>query len=266
MKKEAEMASSEKRLASSALRTLRNEIEALIKEKYGAEPEHLWMRWPDYAVFRHADNGKWFGIIMDIPRAKLGLDEPGWTDVLNVKAEPALIELLIHSPGFFRGYHLSKGNWLSVLLDGTVGKEQIGSLLEGSYFATASAKEKQRLRAPKEWIVPANPEHYDIVHAFDSRQVIEWKQARGAKTGDTVFIYAGAPVSAILYKTVVTETDIPYDFRKEGLTITALMRLRLERRYPPERFTFKELNDRYGIFAVRGPRGIPEPLSRDLEL
>ena len=39
--------------------------------QYKAEPEYLWRRYPDYAVFRHEDNQKWFGIIMDIPRSKL---------------------------------------------------------------------------------------------------------------------------------------------------------------------------------------------------
>ena len=244
--------------------SLRGQASDYISKKYGAEGEYLWLRFPEYAVFRHADNQKWFGIIMDIPRSKLGLKSEEMTDVLNVKADPLLIELLTREEGFFRGWHLSKGNWLTVLLDGSVPFERIVPLIDSSYFATASTKEKQALRGPKEWIVPSNPEHYDIVHAFDGTDEINWKQGRGIKVGDTVFIYAGAPVSAILYKTTVTETDIPYSFRKEGLTINALMRVRLEKRYDPARFTFKVLNDVYGIYAVRGPRGIPENLSRDL--
>ena len=41
---------------------MRNEITACIKTKYGALPERLWMRFPDYTVFRHADNQKWFAV------------------------------------------------------------------------------------------------------------------------------------------------------------------------------------------------------------
>ena len=85
------------------------------------------------------------------------------------------------------------------------------------------------------------------------------------KKGDTVFLYVGAPVSAILYKCRVTETDIPYQFRREGLTIKSLMKIRLQKRYDPERFPFAVLNDRYHIYAVRGPRGVPEDLSADLK-
>jgi hypothetical protein len=42
------------------------------------------------------------------------------------------------------------------------------------------------------------------------------------------------------------------------------MKIRLLKRYPQDRFSFKVLNDDYGIFAVRGPRGIPKSLSEDL--
>jgi len=31
--------------------------------------------------------------------------------------------------------------------------------------------------------------------------------------------------------------------------------------YEPDRFTFEKLGSEYGIYAVRGPRGIPESLS-----
>ena len=47
------------------MNSLRNEVFSYIKKKYDAEPEYLWHRYPGYAVFRHADNDKWFCIIMD---------------------------------------------------------------------------------------------------------------------------------------------------------------------------------------------------------
>ena len=112
--------------------------------------------------------------------------------------------------------------------------------------------------------MPANPKYYDIVHAFDDAREIDWKQGRGIKAGDTVFIYAGAPVSAILYKCRVMETDIPYEYSDGALTITAVMKIRLQKRYEADRFTFAKLKEEYGIYAVRGPRGIPESLSEAL--
>lgn len=35
--------------------------------------------------------------------------------------------------------------------------------------------------------------------------------------------------------------------------------------YTPEKFTFDVLKEEYGIFAVRGPRGIPSSLSEALK-
>lgn len=44
------------------------------------------------------------------------------------------------------------------------------------------------------------------------------------------------------------------------------MKIRLLKRYDPSRFTFDVLNKQYRIFAIRGPRWVPEDLSEDLNL
>ena len=74
-------------------------------------------------------------------------------------------------------------------------------------------------------------------------------------------MYVAAPVSAILYKCRVLETDIPYDYQDKNLTITSLMKIELLKRYDRNKFTFSVLGDEYGIYAVRGPRGVPHSLS-----
>ena len=247
-------------------KSLRDNVFEYAKKKYRTEPEYLWIKFPDYAVLRHSDNNKWYGLIMDVPRVRLGLDGDSFVDILNVKiADPLLVDMLVQNDGYMRGYHISRGNWISILLDGTVPFEDICRWIDESYAATASKQKKQKIRPPKEWIIPANPKYYDIEHAFDEKDEIEWKQGNGVKSGDTVFMYVAAPVSAILYKCKVTETDIPYDYRDEKLTITALMKIRLLKRYGAERFTFERLKDEYGIFAVRGPRGVPHSLSEALK-
>ena len=130
-----------------------------------------------------------------------------------------------------------------------------------SFLDTASKKKKDKFRQPKEWIVPANPKYYDIEAAFDATDEIDWMQGAGIIKGDTVFMYVGAPVSAILYKCKVTEVDIPYDYEDKNLKITALMKIKLLKRYKRGAFTFEKLKSEYGIYAVRGPRGIPHSLS-----
>jgi len=78
-------------------------------------------------------------------------------------------------------------------------------------------------------------------------------------------MYVASPVSAILYKCQVTDTGIPYKYQDKNLTITSLMKIKIMRRYDPQKFSFDILKEEYGISAVRGPRGIPNSLSMALK-
>ena len=245
---------------------MREKIFKYVKETYTTEPDYPFSTAPTYPVLRHADNRKWFALLMDVSREKLGLKGTEHVDIINVKlGDPMLVDMLVRQPGYFYGYHIARSNWISILLDGTVPFEEVCRWIDESYAVTASRQKKQKIRPPKEWIVPANPKYYDIVHAFDSADEIDWKQGRGIRTGDTVYLYAAAPVSAILYKCKVTETDIPCHYSDGALTIPALMKIRLLKRYGPDRFTFETLKEEYGIYAVRGPRGVPHSLSEALK-
>ena len=216
--------------------SLRQAVFNYVKKKYKSEIEYLW--YPNYAAFRHVDNKKWYGIVMDVLRSKLGLSGDGVVDILIVKLDDLLLrDLLIQQDGYLPGYHISRGNWISILLDGTVPLEEITGLIDTSFEVTASKKKKQE---------------------------IEWKQGSGIKVGDTVFMYVAAPVSAILFKCKVVATDIPCHFEDAAITIKALMKIRLQKRYKTDKFTFDRLKEEYGIFAVRGPRGIPNTLSEAL--
>lgn len=245
--------------------SLKDAVIKYAKKKYKSEIEYLWKSTPDAGVFRHEDNRKWYGLVMEVSRDKLGLPEKGYVSTLNVKTDdPMLHDVLIQQDGFFPGYHMNKQSWISILLDGTVPYDKVCEMIDMSYQATASKKKKAKLRPPKEWLIPANPKYYDIIHAFDATDTIDWKQGSGIKARDTVYLYVAAPVSAILYKCKVLETDIPYDYQDGSLTIKSLMKIKLLKRYKPDRFTFEKLKNEYDIFAVRGPRSVPEQLSASL--
>lgn len=244
----------------------RKEIFDYVKKKYKVEPDYPFPTSPASPVMRHEDNRKWFALIMDVPKEKFGIPGNERVDVINLKlSDPLLIDILVQQPGIYHGYHFKPGNWISIFLDGSVSFEEICCWLDESYAATASGQKKQKIRPPKEWIIPANPKYYDIEHAFDTEKEIDWKQGAGIKKGDTVFIYVAAPVSAIMFKCKVTKTDIPYEYVSGRLQIKRLMKIRLQKRYKPDRFTFSVLGSEYGIYAVRGPRGVPGKLSEDLK-
>lgn len=127
----------------------RFEIYEYIKNKYQAEPEYLWMRLPNYAAFRHSDNRKWFALIMDIPKSKLGNFDNSIVEIMNVKlSDPLAVDMLIQQNGYFKGYHISRGNWVSVLLDGTVAPNEIFRLIDESFMVTASPVREKKNTKP----------------------------------------------------------------------------------------------------------------------
>jgi len=113
-----------------------------IREEYGCEPEYLWEKFPEYAIFRQRENRKWFAVVIAINRNQLGLQDEGKVDVLNVKGDPAINGSLRMTEGVFPGYHMNKQHWLSILLDGTVSIQLVKELIEMSFLNTKN-KNKQ---------------------------------------------------------------------------------------------------------------------------
>lgn len=114
----------------------REQLEAFLSETYEGEIDHPWMQYPSYEVFRHGGGKKWFALIMDVPKSKLGMEGDERLDVVNFKCEPALIGSLLREEGFFPAYHMSKANWITAALDGTAGEDKIKMLADISYELT----------------------------------------------------------------------------------------------------------------------------------
>lgn len=121
----------------------REKLIQYIKGQYNSSEEHPWIKYPNYTVFRHGNNQKWFALIMDIPESKLGIDKNEIIDVLNVKCDPVLIGSLRHARGFYPAYHMNKTNWITIALDGSVEAEKIKWLLDMSYELTADKKKRK---------------------------------------------------------------------------------------------------------------------------
>ena len=66
----------------------------------------------DTTVLRHADTGKWFGIIMHITGSKVGLSPDIKVDVMNVKCKPEdTFTAREISSGILPAYHMNKKHW-----------------------------------------------------------------------------------------------------------------------------------------------------------
>lgn len=93
----------------------RSELENYIMETYSADTDFPWVKYLNYQVFRHSDSKKWFALIMDIPKNKLGLQGEDIINVVNFKCDPEMIGSLRMSDGFFPAYHMSKDSWITDL-------------------------------------------------------------------------------------------------------------------------------------------------------
>lgn len=83
----------------------RERIVKHLQDVYGTEPEYLWAQYPTYSVFRHPLSRKWYAIIMDIPKSRLGLEGGEPVAVLDLKCSPLMVGSLLSEPGFFPAYH-----------------------------------------------------------------------------------------------------------------------------------------------------------------
>ena len=124
----------------------REELEAYIRNHYATLPDYPWADTPRAAVFRHAGNRKWFALMMEVPREKLGLPGTEKLDIVNFKCDPILISSLRGETGIFPAYHMNKASWITAALDGSVPAETIELLLDVSYELT---KPKPRRNAAK---------------------------------------------------------------------------------------------------------------------
>lgn len=228
-----------------------NRITDFILKTYHDYPEFVWKKSPGFGVFRNPNNQKWYGLIMNIEKNKIdkGNEE---IEIINVKLDSNKIPQLLLKKGFYKAYHMNKKNWISILLDDTLtDKEIINCIIESHKFTESS----------DEWIIPANPKYYDIANCFNNTDTIIWKQSNHIKIGDIVYLYVTNPYSAILYKCKVLKVDIPYGYKDKNVSMSKVMRIKLLQKYNKDRYTFKLLN-KYGITAIRGPRRMPEKLSK----
>ncbi|MDP9851024.1 putative DNA-binding protein (MmcQ/YjbR family) [Corynebacterium lowii] len=86
-------------------------------------------------MFRCPSNGKWFGMLMDIPGGKIGLGGVSGaerTDILVLKNDPDVVALLLCKEGYVPAYHMNKEHWFSILLGDVVPGEEIRALIADS--------------------------------------------------------------------------------------------------------------------------------------
>ena len=124
----------------------RVQLDKYITDTYGITAERLFEKYPGFQVYRHSGTKKWFAMIMDIPRSRLGLKEEAPIDIVNFKCDPLLIGSLRMENGFFAAYHMNKENWITAALDGSAPDDKIKMLTDMSYELTMKKPQRKRNR------------------------------------------------------------------------------------------------------------------------
>lgn len=157
----------------------RREAEAYIRNTYGTEPEYPWASSPLHAVFRHAENRKWFAIIMCVSADKLGLNSKEMTDVMNVKCDQNMIGSFLLEQGFYPAYHMNKLHWISIALDGSAADDTVRQLIDMSFLQTAEKPRKKTSRTESRTERIIRMEQYFDALSHAAQEDIEsvWKDA-----------------------------------------------------------------------------------------
>lgn len=109
-----------------------NRITELIKQNYNIEPEFLWEKYPGFGIFRNKNNDKWFALIGNISKDKFIKGEKEEIEFINLKFDDKTNDYL-NNKGIYPAYHMSKKNWVSIILDDTLSDNELIELINISY-------------------------------------------------------------------------------------------------------------------------------------
>ena len=86
------------------------------RNTYGTLPDYPFEDLYETAVLRHADNRKWYAIVMRVSRRKFGFESEEVIDVVNLKLPTEMFGSFGAVDGVYPAYHMNKLHWISVLL------------------------------------------------------------------------------------------------------------------------------------------------------
>ena len=125
--------------------TIREQLDAHVKEKYGIDPEILPFSKENYSVYRHLETGKWFAVFIVKDRSVFAIPGSGDVEVVSFKIRDKMLsDFMVRQSGYLFGYPARNWNWTTAMLDGTVPVEDICRWIDESYEATKSNTKNKR--------------------------------------------------------------------------------------------------------------------------
>ena len=110
---------------------------------YGTSPDYPFDEDFETAVLRHADNRKWYAVVMRVSRCKFGLDSDEVIDVVNLKLPVEMFGSFGVADGVYPAYHMNKFHWVSVLLLDAPG-DMVQFFVNASFEATKDKRKQKK--------------------------------------------------------------------------------------------------------------------------
>lgn len=105
-----------------------------IKEKYKDDLEFLWMKFPNNAIWRRSDNKKWYAALLLVKKKKIGIQQDGEIEIIDLRATPEFVAFLVDNKKVFPGYHMNKKHWITICLNNSIPIKTIFNLIDESYL------------------------------------------------------------------------------------------------------------------------------------
>ena len=110
---------------------------------YGTSPDYPFEEDFVTAVLRHADNKKWYALVMRVSRRKFGFNSDEIIDVVNLKLPTEMFGSFGTDDGVYPAYHMNKLHWISVLLP-DANDDIVQFLVNASYEATKDKLKRRK--------------------------------------------------------------------------------------------------------------------------
>ncbi len=217
-----------------------NEFINYIIENYGDYPIFEWKRQPTISTIRNHKNNEWYAFFLD--------------NQIYIKLPENRVKQLLKKEGICKSYFMNERQWIIIPYNSRISNEEIISYIDEAHYQV----DKQ-----SHWLVPANPKYYDVVSEFDKSDIVIWKQKGKIYVGDIIYLYLASPISSILYKCKVIETNIPFEYKDKNLNIDKVFKMKLIKKYEQGELSINLLKQ-YGITWIRGQRRLPDKLIKEI--
>lgn len=108
------------------------ELLETIRGRWGEALEFLWEDSPECAILRRTDTGKWYAVLMRLPKRKFGLPDDTVSEFILLRVPHGEEDAIRADRRVLPAYHMNKRTWFAIQLDGSVELSALQRLTECS--------------------------------------------------------------------------------------------------------------------------------------